>query len=120
MWTDRGIDPELVTRLALTEQQIKEIESSHDAFKREYGPLRDQLYRKRAELTKLWSEADPDEQLIMAKQTELLEIQKRIGETATRYQLACRKILSPKQRNILIQYKKEYEEWRGTKTRGYD
>ncbi len=96
-----GPSPSVVSALHLTEDQRAVIESMHEAFEEEFRPLQNQLLGKRGELAQLWAEADPSQSKIAAKQFEILEIQGRIQEISTRYQLKCRQILSPEQCKIL-------------------
>ena len=82
----------------LTDDQKAQLQSRHDVFMAEMNPLRDQLFSKKTELRELWTKADPNHANISAKQQEIRDIQNQMQERATEYQLECRQMLTPEQR----------------------
>jgi Spy/CpxP family protein refolding chaperone len=93
-----GMNPNCPANVNLTDTQKAELQSRHDAFMAEMSPLRDELFSKKMELRELWSKAEPDQSKISAKQQEIRELQNQMQEKATQYQLACRQLLTPEQR----------------------
>jgi Spy/CpxP family protein refolding chaperone len=53
------------------------------------------------ELRELWSQPSPDQARIAAKQQEIRALQSEIQERATQYQLDCRQLLTPEQKEKL-------------------
>ena len=96
-----GPDPSVASVLQLSEDQKAVIESLHEAFEEEFRPLQNQLLGKRGELAQLWTDADPNQTKITAKELEIREIQGRIQEISTRYHFKCRQILSREQLKTL-------------------
>lgn len=62
-----------------------------------YGPSGLNLTAEQSELRLLWAEAKPDRDKILAKQKEILDLQKQLEERATAFQLEARKVLTPEQ-----------------------
>jgi Spy/CpxP family protein refolding chaperone len=89
------------SNLDLTEDQKAEIQTRQQAFAEEMSPLRDKLFSRRMELRELWSQASPDQARISAKQQEIRDLQSQIQEQATQFQLDCRELLTPEQKEKL-------------------
>ena len=94
-----GMNPDFASNMNLTDDQKMQFQSRHDAFMAEMNPLRDELFSKKMELRELWTKADPNHANISAKQQEIREIQNQMQERATEYQLECRQMLTPEQRD---------------------
>lgn len=90
--------PYFVSNLNLTDDQRAQLAAGHDAFLGEMYPLRDELFRRKMELRELWAKRKPDQARIIEKQQEIRDLQNRMQERATAYQLECREILTPEQR----------------------
>lgn len=93
-----GMNPDCPAKLNLTDTQRAELQSRQDAFMAEMTPLREELFSKKMELRELWAKADPSQARIAAKQQEIRELQSQMQEKATEYQLGCRQMLTPEQR----------------------
>lgn len=93
-----GMNPNFASNMNLTDAQRVQFQSRHDVFMAEMSPLRDELFSKKMELRELWSKADPSQAKISAKQQEIREIQNQMQERATQYQLECRQMFTPEQR----------------------
>jgi Spy/CpxP family protein refolding chaperone len=93
-----GMNPNFASNMNLTDAQRAELQSRHDAFMAEMNPLRDELFSKKMELRELWTKINPGQAEISAKQQEIREIQNQMQERATAYQLECRQMLTPEQR----------------------
>jgi Spy/CpxP family protein refolding chaperone len=89
------------SNLELTESQKAEIQTRQQAFAEEMSPLRDKLFSRRMELRELWSQTTPDQARISSKQQEIRDLQSQIQELATQYQLDCRELLTPEQKEKL-------------------
>jgi Spy/CpxP family protein refolding chaperone len=97
-----GINPNCPANVNLTDDQQAQFQSRHDAFVAEISPLRDELFSKKMELRELWAAEDPSQVKITAKQQEIRELQAQMQEKATEYQLECRQMLTPEQREKMI------------------
>jgi Spy/CpxP family protein refolding chaperone len=93
-----GMNPNFASSMNLTDTQKAQMQSKHDALMAEMDPLRDELVSKKMELRELWAKANPSQAEISAKQQEISAVQKQMQEKATEYQLECRQLLSPEQR----------------------
>jgi periplasmic protein CpxP/Spy len=93
-----GMNPNFASNMNLTDVQKAQMQSKHDGFMAEMDPLRDELVSKKMELRELWATANPSQAKISAKQQEIRAIQNQMQERATEYQLECRQMLSPEQR----------------------
>jgi Spy/CpxP family protein refolding chaperone len=89
------------SNLNLSEDQKAQIETRQQVFAEEMSPLRDKLFSRRMELRELWSQPSPDQARIAAKQQEIRALQSEIQERATQYQLDCRQLLTPEQKEKL-------------------
>jgi len=89
------------SNLNLSEDQKAQIETRQQVFAEEMSPLRDKLFSRRMELQELWSQPSPDQARISSKQQEIRDLQSEIQERATQYQLDCRELLTPEQKEKL-------------------
>ena len=74
--------------------KLKELREQHD---KDTLPLRNELIAKRAELRNLWSQGNPDEAAIKAKQQEINDLRNKLQDSMTEYRLEVGKILTPEQ-----------------------
>jgi Spy/CpxP family protein refolding chaperone len=92
-----GMYPSGPSDLDLTAEQSTKLQALREAYLKDVTPLRNQLFSKRAELRLLWTEPNPDQDKIVAKQKEMLEIQSQLEERSTAFRLETRKVLTPEQ-----------------------
>ncbi len=83
--------------LNLTPDQMRALETIRINFFKETIPQRNQLMVARMELRSLWSQPNPDPAAILAKQKQINSLRDQIIETAVRYRLDARKVLTPEQ-----------------------
>ncbi len=81
----------------LTTDQSSQIQALRDAFLKEIQPLQQDLWTKRTDLRKLWSDPKTDPAAITAKQKEIWDLQSQLQEKATNLGLSIRKLLTPEQ-----------------------
>ena len=93
-----GISPYAASNLGLTSEQSQKLDTLRDAYLKDITPLQNQLFSKRAELRLLWSEANPSQEKIQAKQKEANAVQQQLQEKATQYQLETLNVLTPEQK----------------------
>jgi Spy/CpxP family protein refolding chaperone len=74
--------------------KLKELREKHD---KDTLPLRNELIAKRAEFRNLWSQGNPDEAAIKAKQQEMNDLRNKLQHSMTEYRLEVGKILTPEQ-----------------------
>ena len=74
--------------------KLKELREQHD---KDVLALRNELTAKRAELRNLWSQGNPDEAAIKAKQQEINDLRNKLQDSMTEYRLEVGKILTPEQ-----------------------
>ena len=100
-WGGRGMglgcDGPAAQALNLTPEQSQKIQELRQSKYNEMAALREEMAGKRAELQMLWENSEPEQDKIIAKQRELLELRGRFQEKATQHQFALRGILSPEQ-----------------------
>jgi len=83
--------------LNLTKEQTEKMTTLKKAFFNETKPLRDELFQKRAEARKLYSDPKADEASIMAKQKEVSSLQQKFHDRMIQLKLEERRILTPEQ-----------------------
>jgi Spy/CpxP family protein refolding chaperone len=98
MGTGFGIPPVATSNLGLTPEQSQRLQALLEAYLKEITPLHNQLLSKAPEMRLLWSNANPDQEKIMAKQKEINELHRQIQEKASRHQLEVLSVLTPEQR----------------------
>jgi Spy/CpxP family protein refolding chaperone len=74
--------------------KLKELREKHD---NDVLPLRNELIAKRAELRSLWSQGNPDQSAIKAKQQEVNDLRTKLQDRMTEYRIEVGKILTPEQ-----------------------
>jgi Spy/CpxP family protein refolding chaperone len=85
------------SRLNLNNEQIQRLEALHEKFLKETISMRNDLALKQVELRTLWLQTNPEEGKILAKEKEINGLRARIQESATKYLLEGRKVLTPAQ-----------------------
>jgi Spy/CpxP family protein refolding chaperone len=100
-WGGRGMglgcDGPAAQALNLTPEQSQKIQELRQSKYNEMAALREEMAGRRSELQMLWEKPEPDQNEIIAKQRELLELRGRFQEKATQHQFALRGILTPEQ-----------------------
>ncbi len=81
----------------LNPEQRQKLEALRANFFKETTPLRNEMMTKRLELRALWSQANPDQAQVLAKQKEINTLRGQLQETATKYRLEARSVLTPEQ-----------------------
>ncbi len=108
-----GMNPYFASDLNLTEAQRSQLQSKYDAFVAQMNPLREKMFSKKMELRDLWAKANPDQAKISAKQQEIQALQNQMQEKATNYQLECRQMLTPEQREKMTVTSASFSGWGG-------
>jgi len=93
-----GMSPYAASSLGLTPEQSQKVQTLREAYLKDITPLQNLLFSKKTELRLLWSEANPSQEKIMAKQSEINGLQQQLQQKATQYQLETRNVLTPEQR----------------------
>jgi Spy/CpxP family protein refolding chaperone len=93
-----GIPPFATSNLGLTPEQSQRLQVLLEAYLKEITPLHNQLLSKEAEMRLLWSDANPGQETVMAKQKEINELHRQIHERASQHQLEFLSVLTPEQR----------------------
>jgi Spy/CpxP family protein refolding chaperone len=105
-----GYDPSYGPRgawgpsLNLSAEQNQKIQAMRESFFKETLPLRNEMQTKRFELRALWSQTNPDQEKILAKQKEINALRAQLQEKATKNRLEMRKVLTPEQQAQLGAY----------------
>ena len=102
-----GMGPNAVANLNLSAEQATKIQALREAHLKEVIPVQNQLFSKRAELSLLWVQINPDQDKIRAKQKEISNLRDQIQEKTTKYRLELRKALTPEQRAQLMAFRLE-------------
>lgn len=84
--------------LNLSAEQTQKMNTLREGFLKETMPLRNELMTKKLELRTLWSQANPEQEKIMAKQREINALRAQLQEKSTKHRLEMRGILTPEQR----------------------
>ncbi len=100
-WGGRGMglgcDGPAAQALNLTPEQSQKIQELRQSKYNEMAALREEMAGRRSELQMLWEKPEPDQNEIIAKQRELLELRGRFQEKSIQHQFALRGILTPDQ-----------------------
>jgi Spy/CpxP family protein refolding chaperone len=99
-----GMSPYAASNLGLTTEQTEKLQALQEVYLKEITPLQNQLFSKKAELRLLWSDANPSQEKILTKQSEINGLQQQLQEKATQYQLESRNILTPEQRAKAVNF----------------
>jgi len=94
MW---GMDDSLLSKLALTPEQLERVRILDESYQKDIAPLRSQFFEKRTELRLLWREIKPDSAKIKALEREIHDLMGQLREKSTDYRLAFRDMLTPEQ-----------------------
>ena len=79
----------------LTAEQKEKLQALRQKFFQDTTDLRRDLYKKRLEMKLLWIDPSADPEKIKAKESEILDVQRKIKEKAFDLKLAARQILPP-------------------------
>lgn len=88
-------------KLNLTAEQKTKIEALQDANYKATRPVREKIFDKSVELRRLWLQANPDKDKIMAAQKEIRALRDDMQDKLTVMRLEIRKILTPEQNEKL-------------------
>jgi Spy/CpxP family protein refolding chaperone len=88
-------------RLNLTDDQKAKIEALQTATDKVTRPLREKIFDKSVELRRLWLQAAPDKDKIVAAQKELRVLRDEMQDKITNLRLEIRKVLTPEQNEKL-------------------
>lgn len=83
--------------LEATPEQLKELENLHRSYYKEISALRNQYINLRYELHSLLDHLKPDAKMILEKQNQFSNIQKKIDEISIQYHLKARALFTPDQ-----------------------
>jgi zinc resistance-associated protein len=83
--------------LNLSPEQTQKMDSMRASFFKETTPLRNEMTTKHLELRALWSQSNPDQAQILAKQKEINALRAQMQEKSTKFRLEARNILTPEQ-----------------------
>jgi Spy/CpxP family protein refolding chaperone len=92
---------EWAERLHLTVEQTARLQKLRESFLKETLSLRNDLVIKRFDLHDLLADPQSDPRRVLAKQTEISELESKIGERMVIYRLEMRQILTPEQVKLL-------------------
>ncbi len=92
---------EWAERLHLTEEQTVRLQKLRESFLKETLSLRNDLVIKRLDLNDLLADPESDPRRVMAKQTEISDLESKIGERTVLYRWEMRQILTPEQIQLL-------------------
>lgn len=79
---------------SLTQEQRQKLLELREAYLKDVTPFENQLMTKKLELRNLWAAQSPDQEKITQKQQEILSLQQKIQERATKYRLDCQQVLN--------------------------
>ena len=83
--------------LNLSPEQTQKLQALRENFFKETLPLRNELALKHLELRTLWSQPNPNQNQILAKQKEINALREQLQERATRHRLEVGNTLTPEQ-----------------------
>jgi zinc resistance-associated protein len=89
-------------RLNLTDEQKAKIEALQIAQQKEIRPIREKMFDKSVELRRMWLQANPDKDKILALQKEVRALRDQLEDKATVQNLEIRKLLTPEQQEKLV------------------
>jgi len=90
------------SQLNLTDAQKAKIEALQAAHRKEVRPVREKMFDKSVELRKMWLQENPDKDKILALQKEVRTLRDQLEDKATAHKLEIRKVLTPEQREKLV------------------
>lgn len=83
--------------LGATPEQVEALADLHRAFYKELLPLRNQYMTERHELRSMLANPKPNSKMVMARQSGLSAVQKKMDEISIQYLLKARAIFTPEQ-----------------------
>ncbi|MEN6325524.1 MAG: Spy/CpxP family protein refolding chaperone [Syntrophomonas sp.] len=90
------------SQLNLSDAQKAKIEALQVAHRKEIRPIREKMFDKSVELRKMWLRENPDKDKILALQKEVRTLRDQLEDKATANKLEIRKVLTPEQREKLV------------------
>lgn len=88
-------------QLNLTAEQIARLQELRESYLRDTLVWRNELVIKRFDFRDMLRNPQADSHKVLAKQREISELESKIQERATLYQLEMRKVLTPEQIKLL-------------------
>ena len=83
----------------LTPEQSAKIQALQQGHLKEIAPLQQEFLAKRTELQGLWSNPNPDQAAITAKQKEIWDLRSELQEMTTNLRGQIREVLTPEQQS---------------------
>ena len=90
------------SKLNLSAEQKTKIEALQLAHRKEIRPIREKMFDKSVELRRMWLQANPDKDKILALQKEVRTLRDQLEDKATAHNLEIRKVLTPEQQEKLV------------------
>jgi Spy/CpxP family protein refolding chaperone len=90
------------SQLNLSDAQKTKIEALQLAYRKEIRPVREKMFDKSVELRRMWLQANPDKDKILALQKEVRTLRDQLEDKATANKLEIRKVLTPEQQEKLV------------------
>lgn len=104
---DEFMDPEMMERLELTPDQIRQLQALKELYLNDIGPLQNKLFSKKAEFRRFWHTTGPNRQECMDRQQEIWSLYQQISRKTIQFQLDCRSLLTPEQETVWFQKREE-------------
>ncbi len=89
-------------KLNLSAEQKAKIEALELAHRKEVRPIREKMFDKSVALRRMWLQTNPDKDKILALQKEVRTLREQLEDKATTHILDIRKVLTPEQRDKLV------------------
>ena len=99
--------------LNLNPEQSQKLKELRESLFTEIVPLRNEITSKRFELRALWTQSNPDETKILAKQKEINGLRADLQDKITKKRLEMRRMLTPEQQAKLVYLSTQSRMWRG-------
>jgi Spy/CpxP family protein refolding chaperone len=90
------------SKLNLSADQKTKIEALQLAHRKEIRPVREKMFDKSVQLRRMWLQANPDKDKILALQKEVRALRDQLEDKATANNLEIRKVLTPEQKDKLV------------------
>lgn len=90
------------TKLNLSAEQKAKIEALKLAHRKEIRPIREKMFDKSVALRRMWLQTNPDKDKILALQKEVRGLRDQLEDKAVAHKLEIRKVLTPEQREKLV------------------
>ena len=88
--------------LNLSDAQKAKMQTLQTAHWKDIRPNREKMFDKSVELRRLWLQENPDKDKILALQKEVRTLRDQLEDKATTHKLEIRKVLTPEQREKLV------------------